>query len=168
MSKGKSVNKMFTNQSLLSGARTPPIEEDRLLINGYRNKPRTSDSRVVLIIESFQNVNTLVALLRNLLQQSTKVDSIVLVVPNPDLARALDAVDLVKATCVIQKVGGLSIVFKESGDDTVLLFVNNDAFDDFNDHRHIQRCYSNEPKQRGVVRLANKHLVVDINQVFQL
>jgi hypothetical protein len=219
---------MFTNQLKNSpgtghaGLGVRATIEEEFLINDYRNKPRTLNSRVVLIIENNFSVtlaegeskpadgrctglrsqsgaghkagtdrrriqdpvpsplvrlnrppgdvpdwlDKLITLLRNLLKQSTKVDSIVLVVPNQELASTLNMVDLIKATCVIQKVGGLSIVFKESGEDTVLLFVNNDAFDDFHNNQHLQRCLT-EPNQRGILRLANRDLSIDINHVFQ-
>jgi hypothetical protein len=176
---------MFTNQLKNSpgtgqaGLGVRATIEEEFLINDYRNKPRTLNSRVVLIIENTDRrriqdpvsrtsdwLDKLITLLRNLLKQSTKVDSIVLVVPNQELASTLNMVDLIKATCVIQKVGGLSIVFKESGEDTVLLFVNNDAFDDFHNNQHLQRCLT-EPNQRGILRLANRDLSIDINHVFQ-
>jgi hypothetical protein len=181
---------MFTNQLKNSpgtgqaGLGVRATIEEEFLINDYRNKPRTLNSRVVLIIENNFSVtdrrastsggglrvpdwlDKLITMLRNLLKQSTKVDSIVLVVPNQELASTLNMVDLIKATCVIQKVGGLSIVFKESGEDTVLLFVNNDAFDDFHNNQHLQRCLT-EPNQRGILRLANRDLSIDINHVFQ-
>jgi hypothetical protein len=141
-------------------------KEDWVLVNSYQNKPRSLASRVVLIIESVEeyNVFSITNLLRNLLRQETKVDSIILVVPNPELAGQLKSVDLIKATCIIQKTGGLTNVFKESGDDTTLLFVSNKAFDDFSNNQHIQRCLK-EPKLRGIIKLVNKDLVVDINHV---
>ena len=148
------------------------ITSDDFLVQNYHKKP-SFQKRLVLIIETFENLEDLLALLRNILQQDIKVDSIILITKNKDLNK----VELVQNTCTINKVGGLTFLLKESGSDTILVFIFPDGFNAFVDPQFLKKFLSTnsidfEPKDKhlkinGLVMVGTNSVNVDVQKLYE-
>jgi len=147
-----------------SNLSTEHFNLDDLLVSDYHNKKRFSN-KVVLIIESFHDLNRLLTLIRNILNQNLKVDSIILITQNTDVFKK---VKLIHNTCVFNQVGGLSMCLKESCKDTILIFIYPEGFNAFNDPYFLENYLKDaiNPIPRGVLKVDNNLTKVPINKVY--
>jgi hypothetical protein len=134
---------------------------DHSLIKDYQYKP-TYHKRLVLIIESFSNIEGLLTLIRNILKQEIKVDSIILVSKN----ETLNKVQLIQNTCILNKVGGLSFLLKESSNNAILLFIHSDGFDAFSDPQFLTQFLNSNFSTTGLVKVDTDSVNVDIDRVY--
>lgn len=134
---------------------------DDILVNNYHQKSKYV-KRVVLIIESFQNIETLSVLVRNILKQEIKVDAIILISSDETLRNN----GLIRDTCILNKVGGLSFLFKESGDDTILVFIFSEGFNVFSDPRFLTKFLATDHRVDGLVKVDSSTVKVDINKLY--
>jgi hypothetical protein len=155
---------------------------DDLLVKTYRER-RNYVKRVVLIIESFENVEALVALIRNILNQEIKVDSIILISSDQTLKNN----SLIRDTCILNKVGGLSFLFKESGNNTILVFVFSEGFNVFSNPHFLKKFIETNEQNgtpspfgrglafaqrakgipsKGIVKVDLSNVHLDINKIY--
>lgn len=136
-------------------------EEDDHLVQNYCTKQKFKQ-RLVLVIEKFDNLNQLLTLIRNILKQDIKVDLIVLISNNENLKK----VSLIKNTCIINKLGGLSFLLKESDNDSILLFLFPLCFNDFSNPKFLNYFLNSSKNNRGLIKVKNNSVLVDINKVY--
>jgi hypothetical protein len=143
---------------------TEHFDLDDLLVSNYRKKRRFSN-KVVLIIESFHDLNYLLTLIRNILNQNFKVDSIILITKNTDFFKK---VKLIHNTCILNQVGGLSMCLKESCKDTILIYIYPDGFNAFNDPNFLENYLKDAitPIPRDILKVDNNLTKVPINKVY--
>jgi hypothetical protein len=134
---------------------------DHSLIKNYQYKP-TYHKRLVLIIESFSNIEDLLTLIRNILKQEIKVDSIILISKN----ETLNKVQLIQNTCILNKVGGLSFLLKESSNNTILLFIRSGGFDAFSEPQFLPRFLNSNFSTTNLVKIDTDSINVDIDRVY--
>jgi hypothetical protein len=109
--------------------------ESAELIKNYQTK-KSFKHKVVMVIEDYNNnVQLLEQFLHNVLRQNVKVASLVLVTDGV----ALDKIALIKNTCVLNKVGGMSFMFKETDANTVVMFVYASGFAEFEDPDFLEK-----------------------------
>ena len=154
------ISSRATLHQLRSKRQVPP-SADGELVRMYQEKPKY-DKRVVIIIESFRSTAQLLQLLRQILRQEIKVDSIVLVTQDSNIS----SVELVGHTCIINKVGGLSFLFKESGDDTVLVFIFSNAGNVFSNPRFLKQLLDTDDNVNGVVQLKTSTVKIDVRTLY--
>jgi hypothetical protein len=147
-----------------SNLSTNLLDQEDLLVSDYHKKKRFH-SKVVLIIESFYDLNYLLTLIRNILNQNLKVDSIILITKNIDNFKK---VKLIHNTCIFNQVGGLSICLKESCKDTILIYIYPEGFHAFNDPNFLENCLKGaiNPIPRGILKVDNNSVKVPINKVY--
>lgn len=138
------------------------ITTDNFLVQNYHKKP-SFQKRLVLIIESFENLEDLLTLLRNILQQNIKVDSIILITKDKDLNK----VDLIQNTCIINKVGGLTFLLKESGINTILIFVFPECFNAFTNPDFLKKILYTNSKVNGLVMVETDSVNVDVQKLYE-
>jgi len=136
---------------------------DDFLVQNYHQKPNYKQ-KVVLVIESYIDTNKVVSLLRNVLQQVIKVNSIILIAPNNH--SALKKINLIRNTCVLNKVGGLSCLLKESSNDTILVFIFSEGFEVFEKPHFLKEYLETGRFVNGLVKVNTSDVVVDINKVY--
>jgi hypothetical protein len=134
---------------------------DYWLSKNYHTKS-TFKKKVVLIIESFINLEELLTLIRNILNQDIKIDSIILISRDQSLSK----VPLIQNTCVLNKVGGLSFLLKESGNNTILIFIFIEGFDNFKDPHFLNQFLISSKKYNGLVKVETNSVNVDIDKVY--
>lgn len=137
---------------------------DDMLVEQYRKKIK-SEKRVVLIIESYKDIDGLLAVLRCILNQDRKVDSIVVISSDKEIGKH----KLIRNTCVLNKIGGLSFLFKESGDDTVLVFVFSEGFNFFQDPQFLGQIIESNTNQHlaGVIKVHSSEIQVQTDKIYQ-
>ncbi|ADO00534.1 hypothetical protein WIV_gp190 [Wiseana iridescent virus] len=141
---------------------TPSLTQDTdYLINQYHKKPKWI-KKTVVIIESFTSIDDLLELLKNILKQDIKVDSIVLISQNENLNK----VRLISNTCLINKHGGLSFFLKEGDSNTILLFLFPPSFKAFSNPVFLQDYLTQDFKVNGLVKAETNSVCVDINKVY--
>ena len=121
---------------------------DNDLVKNYQYKPNYKN-KLVLIIESFTNLEHLLTLLRCILKQEIKVDSIILISSD----ESLNKVQLIQNTCILNKVGGLSFLLKESGNNTTILFIFPVGFGAFIDPQFLKKFIETDTKNNGLVKV---------------
>ncbi|CCV01738.1 hypothetical protein IIV22_061R [Invertebrate iridescent virus 22] len=136
-------------------------EEDDLLVQNYYTKQKFKQ-RLVLVIEQFDDLNQLLTLIRNILKQDIKVDLLVLISNDENLKK----VNLIQNTCIINKLGGLSFLLKESDRDSILLFLFPPSFNDFSNPKFLNYFLNSSTKTRGLIQVKNNSVLVDINKVY--
>lgn len=131
-SEGGAESKILLVDNGIEGAE---LVENAELVKNYQTK-KSFKHKVVMVIEEYDNnVQSLQQFLRRLLAQNVKVASLVLV----DEGLGLDKIALIKSTCVINKVGGMSFLFKETNPDTMVVFVYASAFAEFQDPDFLEK-----------------------------
>lgn len=135
---------------------------DDLFVQNYSGKS-SYKQRLVLVIESFNNLNDLLTLIRNILKQNIKADSIVLISPNESLIR----VKLIQDTCVLNKMGGLSFLLKESDNNTIILFIFPDSFNAFSNPYFLNTYLKTNGKVNGLIRVETNSVRVEPSKVYQ-
>lgn len=145
------------------GHRSQSLTMDDFLVKNYHQRPNYM-KRVVLVIETFKNVENLLVLLRNILGQEIKVDSIVLISSDQTLKKS----GLIRDTCILNKVGGLSFLFKESGNDTILVFIFSEGFNAFSNPHFLKKFIETNgiPRVKGIVKIESSNVKVDINKIY--
>lgn len=138
------------------------ITGDKLLVQNYHRK-QSFQKRLVLIIESFPNLESLLTLIRNVLHQDIKVDSIILITKNKEIEK----VELVQNTCVINQVGGLSFILKESGNDTILVYIFPEGFKAFQKPHFLKNFLLSKTKVNGIVVTETGSTKVDIHKIYE-
>jgi hypothetical protein len=132
------------------------------LVKNYYQK-QNYVKRVVLVIESFKNVENLLVLLRNILGQEIKVDLIILISSDETLKQNR----LIHDTCILNKVGGLSFLFKESGNDTILVFIFSEGFNVFSNPRFLKKFLETENNNiNGLVKVESANVKADVNKMY--
>lgn len=140
--------------------KTPTIDD--FLVQNYSGKLRYKQ-RLVLVIESYNTIEELLTLIRNILKQDIKVDSLVLISSNESLNR----VQLIQDTCVLNKIGGLSFLLKESDNNTILLFIFPDSFNAFSNPHFLHTYLKTDGKVNGLIRVETNSVNVDPNKVYE-
>lgn len=135
---------------------------DEFLVQTYQNK-LPYHKKLIVIIESFKDQNSLLTFIRNILKQNIKVDSIILISQDKTLSK----VNLINNTCILNGVGGLSFFFKESSSNTILLFVFPEGFKAFSQPHFLQNFLSTNIQIDGVVKAENDNYNVNINKVYE-
>jgi hypothetical protein len=139
---------------------------DYRLVKNYHIKP-SYKKKVVLIIEAVvangTNLDQLLTLVRNILTQNIKIDSIVLISQD----ESLNKVQLIQNTCILNKIGGLSFLLKESGNDTTLVFIFIDGYDNFKDPHFLNKFLESKNRYNGLVQVDTNSVKVDINKVYE-
>lgn len=150
----------------LKNISTEHFNLDDLLVSDYHKKKRFSN-KVVLIIESFHDLNRLLTLIRNILNQNLKVDSIILITQNADVFKK---VKLIHNTCIFNQVGGLSMCLKESCKDTILIYIYPEGFNAFNDPNFLENYLKDaiNPIPWGILKVDNNLTKVPINKVYDI
>jgi hypothetical protein len=143
---------------------TEPISLSRYhqMLEMYRSKP-SFKKRVVLVIESYVSLRSLEELLENILKQNFKVDSIILIAKNSHVAN----IRIVKDTCVINRVGRMSIPFKEGSRDTLLLFLFPLCFSQFKDPALLSEIVLRQKKCPDIVPIDCDTLNINIDEVYR-
>lgn len=135
---------------------------DDLLIQSYPFKP-CYEKRVVLIIESFNNIQDVLTLIRNILKQEMKVHSIILTTSENE---SLKEDPLILKTCIFNKIGGLSYMFKESSVDTILIYLFSEGFVRFSDPYFLRKFLNTDVKVDGILKSKTDDVKVSIDQVY--
>jgi hypothetical protein len=135
-------------------------QNDNLMIQNYQLKPFYK-KKVVLVIENFDNLNCLLTLIRYVLHQTVKVNSIILI-----SELSLHHHDLIYNTCVVNKLGGLSILLKESSKDTIILYVFPEALKGFYDPNFLKEILETQIRIKGIVKVETNKVKVDISKVY--
>jgi hypothetical protein len=118
---------------------------------------------LVLVIESYNTIEDLLTLIRNILTQDIKVDSLVLISPNESLNR----VKLIQDTCVLNKMGGLSFLLKESDNNTIILFIFPDSFNAFSNPHFLNTYLKTNGKINGLIRVETNSVSVEPSKVYE-
>jgi len=143
----------------------PLDPKDILLVQNYHKKS-SYKSRVVLVIEEAQDDAThLVPLIRNILAQEIKADSIILISQNDE---NLKRVHLIRDTCVFNKIGGLTFLFKESGDHTIIIFIYPHGFDAFSDSQLLVKVLDSNREINGLTKIETNIVTTNINAVYHI
>jgi hypothetical protein len=135
---------------------------DDILVQNYSDKS-SYKQRLVLVIESYNTIEDLLTLIRNILTQDIKVDSLVLISPNESLNR----VKLIQDTCVLNKMGGLSFLLKESDNNTIILFIFPDSFNAFSNPHFLNTYLKTDGKVNGLIRVETNSVSVEPSKVYQ-
>lgn len=135
---------------------------EAFLTEMYHKKP-SYKQRLVLIIEFDRGIGQLVTLIRNILRQSIKADSIVVISQNNELNK----VQLIHNTCLIQKVGGKAFLFKESGRETTIVHIFRDGFNAFVDPQFLKHFLDSNTKINGLVKVENDSVKIGIDSVYK-
>ena len=134
---------------------------DDILVQNYSDKS-SYKQRLVLVIESYNTIEDLLTLIRNILTQNIKVDSLVLISPNESLNR----VKLIQNTCVLNKMGGLSFLLKESDNNTIILFIFPDSFNAFSNPHFLNTYLKTNGKINGLIRVETNSVSVEPSKVY--
>jgi hypothetical protein len=134
---------------------------DDFLVQNYPNK-LSYKQRLVLVIESYNTIEDLLTLIRNILNQNMKVDSLMLISSNNNLNK----IKLVKDTCILHKIGGLSFLLKESSKNTIILFLFSECFNAFSDPYFLNKFLTTNDKINGIVRAETNLVNVELNKVY--
>lgn len=137
-------------------------DNDNTLIQNYIKK-NVYHKRIVLVIESFDNIDRLLTFIRNILNQEIKVNSIILISNNINLKK----VQLIHDTCIINKIGGLSLLLKESNNSTIILFVSSVGFNAFINPQFLKNFISSDKGEIGVVKVNTNNINVDISKIYE-
>jgi hypothetical protein len=132
---------------------------DDLMIQNYQSKP-FYEKKVVLIIENFNELNYLLTLIRHILHQTIKVNSIILI------TELRFHHDLIYNTCIVNKIGGLSILLKESSNNTILLYIFPEALNVFSNPNSLKIILETQIKVKGIIKVETDKIKVDINKVY--
>lgn len=135
---------------------------DDILIQNYPIKS-SFKKRIVLVIESFNNLDQLLTLIRNILNQEIKVNSIILISDDVNLNK----VKLIQNTCVLNKMGGLSFLLKESNNNTILLFIFPDGFNAFDNPQFLNHFLNTNEKTNGIIMVETNSINVAIDKVYK-
>lgn len=139
---------------------------DDILVQSYHNKQRFK-SKVVLIIESYNDLESLLTLIRNILNQNIKVDSIILISQNSELEK----VKLIHNTCIINEMGGLSFLLKEGSNDTILIYIFPGGFHGFSKPYFLSKLLNNNgsitpSKFHGIVKVETNSVDVGVDKIY--
>lgn len=135
---------------------------DDMLVQSYLNKQRFP-KKVILIIESYNDLGSLLTLIRNILNQNMKVDSIILISQSDS---NLDKVNLIHDTCILNQMGGLSFLLKEEADDTILIYIFPVGFYAFSEPYFLSEFLKTSKKINGVIKVETNSVKVDIDKVY--
>lgn len=147
--------------TLQQSPKLPYSIEDLLVLN-YHKKPSYS-RKVVIVIESFENLKCLITLIKNILNQCIKVDSIILISENSNLKK----VPLLHNTCIFNKVGGKTLLMKESGNNTIIIFVSLGGDKAFYEPHFIKKFLTQEMVINGLSKVETDKINIDIKQVYE-
>jgi hypothetical protein len=136
-------------------------KDDDLLVQNYHLKP-SFEKKVILIIESFDNIKNLLSFIRNILKQTIKVNSIILI-----SELKWHQYSLIYNTCITNNIGGLSIVLKESSNDTIILYVFSEAFYAFYNPNFLEKLLKTQLNVQGIYLVETNKIKVDINKVYE-
>lgn len=142
-----------------------PVEStlslDDALVLKYHMKENFKQ-KVVLIIEKFDNLQELLTLIRNILKQTIRVNSIILITDDEKLKK----VKLLHNTCIFNKLGGLSLLFKESSAFTKLVFISPTSFKAFSNPNFLKFFLTHQIKLDGLIQVNNNEILSDINMAY--
>ena len=127
---------------------------DDILVSNYSQKQSFS-KRVVLIIETYSNLDDLLTLIRNILNQTFKVDSIILISKDETLKK----IKLLHNTCIFNKIGGSSFIFKEGENNTKLLFIFSEGFKYFEQPYFLQTFLNSKNKVVQGINMVDTNLI---------
>lgn len=147
---------------IFSSNQKEQFDYDDYLVQNYHKKLKVKE-RVVLVIEEFNNLPDLIDLIRNILKQTLRVDSLVIISSDGD---SLKKVKLIHNTSIINKVGGLSICLKESGKDTIIIYIFNEGFKVFSNPNFLDFYLKRDVKSNGVIKTYNNFLKVSVDKVY--
>jgi len=136
-------------------------QSEELMVLNYHKKPSYS-KKVVIVIESFQDLKCLTTLIKNILNQCIKVHSIILISENSSLKK----VPLLHNTCIFNKIGGKTMLVKESGNDTIIIFVFSGGDKAFYEPHFIEQFVTKEIKINGLFKVETSKAKIDISQVY--
>lgn len=148
--------------SRLKKNNTKPLKVDNLLVQNYQQK-QNYIKKVVLVIESFTNVEHLLNLLRNILLQEIKVDYIILI--SQDVT--LNNIRLIQNTCILNKIGGLSLLLKESSNDTIIVFIFSEGFNSFKNPKFLKHFLKTKNNINGIVKIETSSVNVGVDKIYQ-
>jgi len=134
---------------------------DEFLVLNYHKKP-TLYKKVVLIVETCDNLSALITLIRSILNQNIKVDSLILISENFNLKK----VPLIHNTCIFNKIGGMTFLMKESSCNTILVFIFSEGFKAFIQPNFLQEYLENQIEIDGLVKVETDKVKVDINKIY--
>jgi hypothetical protein len=134
---------------------------DDILVQNYSDKS-SYKQRLVLVIESYNTIGDLLTLVRNILTQNIKVNSLVLISPNENLNK----VKLIQETCILNKMGGLSFLLKESDNNTIILFIFPDSFNAFSNPHFLNTYLKTNGKINGLIRVETNSVSVEPSKVY--
>lgn len=130
------------------------------LVKNYQSKPLYK-KKVIIIIENFDNLKNLLTLIKCILLQNVKVNSIILIsetsIKHP----------LIHNTCIVNKVGGLSMLLKESSNDSILLYIFPESFKAFFNPNFLKETLDSKIKINGIVIVETDKVKVDINKLYK-
>lgn len=149
-------------------ARQPqhPLDpKDSLLVQNYHIKP-SYKKRVVLVIEEAQdnNIHHLISLIRNILTQDIKADSIVLISRNEDLKN----IHIIRDTCIFNKIGGMTFLFKESGNHTIVIFIYPHGFNAFINSQFLKHLLETNKEFNGLTKVETNTINTSIDKVYHI
>lgn len=147
---------------ITSSSKRKKMIEDDFLVYNYHTKPNYLNKRLVLIIETFTDLGNLLTLLRNILKQNIKVDSIILISKNEDLNK----VKLINNTCTLNKTGGLSFLLKESGNNTIIIFIFPEGFNAFSNPCFLKQFIKMDKKINGILKVNTSSVNVEIGKIY--
>ncbi|AHL67546.1 hypothetical protein DH26_gp051 [Chloriridovirus anopheles1] len=150
-------------QYIDTGTERPSATAYHQMLEMYRSKPLFK-KRVVLVIESYDSLRSLEELLENILKQNFKVDLIILIEKN---SRPVANIRIVKDTCVINRVGRLSIPFKQGSRNTLLLFLFPLCFSRFKDPALLSEIVLRQKKCPDIVPIDCDTLNINIDEVYR-
>lgn len=153
---------MFYSMSGKSSDATDSGYSDNLVLN-YYTKPSFS-KRVVLVIEAYDTLHNLNNLIKNILSQTFKVNSIILINrQNIDFSND----KLIKQTCIINKIGELSIFFKEREQNTIILFLFPLSFTKFENKAFLDHIIHQKHMCNDLLMVNTNEIIVDIDKVYK-
>lgn len=143
---------------------TRPLDpKDSFLIQNYHKKP-SYKKRVVLVIEEARDADHVVSLIRNILSQEIKADSIILISRDENLKK----IHLIRDTCIFNKIGGLTFLFKESSNNTIIIFIYPHGFNAFAHSQLLKQFLDANHEINGLLKVETTTVNTDINQVYHI
>ena len=127
------------------------------LVKNY-HKIEKYPNRTVLVIESFDSLESLLTLIRNVLNQTIRLDALVLISNDEEIKK----IPLVLNTCILNNVGGPSFVFKETCKDTITLHVYPSGFNFFTNPHFLKFFLNSQIQIDGISKHSNDQIDVSV------
>lgn len=131
-------------------------------ITSYIKKPQL-DKKVIIVIESYETLSDLTKFIHNLLNQTVRVNSIILIQKDHSY---LHDIKILKDTCIFSKTGGLSLLFKEKSKDAIILFLFSN-FSNFKDPTFLNRYLNYEITTENIVRVNCNDYMIPIQNLYE-